>query len=1331
MTNIKRNKAIIAIAISLVMVLSAMTIVVYAVPNLSSSAKSESFAASGTPWTYPTTTQQEPGYTGGTYTMAATTDVSYLNVYQATDVYSFALLNEIYDGASSLMPNETILPWLATGWTEYNLSAMSATNATGTFLGLTSNGNLTTYDPITGSYNPVAYVYQVKIRPGTQWTDYSSSSSTYVFSNKTVFNDGSGVSHSYTYRFPSMSMSTYYVQSADFILSWKILQSALDYSGSFVNVVNVVPVTNQTVDFYLSAQSATFVTYTLETPILPYHVWVSHDYSSSSGAWNYTASLPGSGSYNAWNMGYNPSTGTAPGLVGTGPYMFANNYGEPQGNWIFGQYWKEYVNPHYFVQYTSNLRQWTPKMYELYFPLYLSLSAAVTAVTLNQVDQIWGGVTPSFLPTLATSPNTYVYAKPTTGYAFMQLNSYNQSDSNQTTTKYGFTPSSIAPPLNITSVRQALQYAVNKVYLDSVIAQGYEIPGVSVIPNSDSFWQNHTLPTYPYNPAKAMQMLNNTPGITRINGEYYYHGKQFTINIQASPASEIPLYIEQLLTVAQEWNAIGVKTTVTQESFATLVANLILYGYQGVALGISGIVGDPTGDYFSFYNTSGYGTGFYLGPYSNITFGGVDLSGNQVTQLMNNLTNELNTNTNITQRVQISDEIQGIAATEATMINFGYGVDLFPMVTARFVNATNSTLSQGGYEYWNFLSMHLRTASVTPPSSTVTPIELSVGVVPSSRIYYNGEYGNITISVRNQFGSPVQGASLTIGANPTGALINITSLSGVTNAQGLYTVEFKVFDVQPLIYTSDYVSEINVSAAATLSGSSGPVVPGLGYSFIDVTPQPVAYKILKMPALSASTTSFQSVQLEIYNPVTGAPISGYSYTIQTNDGILAMSNSTNPSAHISQVAENFLSAATDAYAPNGNYNMTQLDGITPANGTFSFGVRVASGVNVSALGGSVESYIFLGNYFAGAPVVGESGYLSLGELTSSTNANGFGVQQPVELPVQVTAGTAQYNISLTTSSPYISTPNGTIEVTAKVTTLAGVPVQNFTVDIVSQNALGANRGYFYGSGTQIQYTNVNELFGSTFLPGIQVTTGANGTATVWFTDGLYKAIVNNGFFSGYAPESFTDQYLQPADMFQLSAVGMNYAVVADATVNSSAYVNNPAPSPVLSAHFGNSQSYNGFTALSANSTYTMFVNSTLVSPAGQYASNLAFNVTVSVGTLAATSGNTSSGGSMSITYVAPNVTVLTAVTLTISTGDPSTYTQTFYIVPEKVVTKTTTHTVYNNSTVTKYLNQIPGYVWALVGVFAVLFVIFAAIAAIEARKARSKSPPEQRPPSGT
>ena len=483
----RKRKVIIAILFSLLMVLVAFAAMGYtpAQPTQQSIATASSVApavsSSPTAWSYPTTTMQEPGYTNGTYIMAATNSVEHLNIYKTSDVYSFYLLDEIYDSATNLLPNETISPWLATSWSETSISSLS--NPGATYLGLNNTSSHSTYDPLNGTLMPVKYIYQVNLRSGVQWTDFPSTggnSATYTYSNVTTFNGPAGSPHVIKYRYSPMTMKTYYVQSADFVLSWKILQSSIDYSGSFANVVNVVPVNNTTVDFYLSSQSATFVTYTLETPILPYHIWVNHDYASSPGVWNYTTSLSASQAYNSWNMGYSSSTGVATGLVGTGPFMMNGGYGMPKGDWTFDHHWYLYVNPHYFVQYTHSLRQWTPKFYELDVPRYLSLSSAVVALSLHQVYQIEGGVTPTYIPTLATVSDSYVYDKPTTGYGYIQLNSFNQQEANNTTAQYGFTPTELGSPLNITSVRQALNYAVNKVYLNTVVAEGYGIPGTSV-----------------------------------------------------------------------------------------------------------------------------------------------------------------------------------------------------------------------------------------------------------------------------------------------------------------------------------------------------------------------------------------------------------------------------------------------------------------------------------------------------------------------------------------------------------------------------------------------------------------------------------------------------------------------------------------------------------------------------------------------------------------------------------------------------------------------------------------------------------------------------------
>ena len=155
----RRRKVFIALLFSVLMVMVAFAAMGY-VPSQSaqqhvSAESSVTPAASSSPtaWTYPTTTMQEPGYTNGTYIMAATNSVQHLNIYKTSDVYSFYLLNEIYDSATSLLPNETISPWLATNWSETSIASMSTPGST--YLGLNGTNSHSTYDQM--SSHPWAY----------------------------------------------------------------------------------------------------------------------------------------------------------------------------------------------------------------------------------------------------------------------------------------------------------------------------------------------------------------------------------------------------------------------------------------------------------------------------------------------------------------------------------------------------------------------------------------------------------------------------------------------------------------------------------------------------------------------------------------------------------------------------------------------------------------------------------------------------------------------------------------------------------------------------------------------------------------------------------------------------------------------------------------------------------------------------------------------------------------------------------------------------------------------------------------------------------------------
>ncbi|SMD30423.1 ABC transporter substrate-binding protein [Picrophilus oshimae] len=1240
------------------------------------------------PYTYPTTTMQEPGYTNGTYKIGEIGNINYINIWDASTVCDFMLLDEIYDSATNFLPNESISPWLATSWSESKAPA-----------------NMTAFSPFTLQNEPVKYIWTVHIRPGVQWQDWTpqNANDTYCFSNHTYYYNpetGQKVYHNYTL-FKSMKMKTYYVQAADFILSWEILNESQDYSGEYYDVVNIIPVNNLTVEFLMSGQSSIFVLDTLETPILPYHIWVKHDYASTPGLWNYTPNLPASESYNAWNLGWNPTTGYAPGLVGSGPFMMYAGYGMPHGVWLPSDYWQLYVNPHYFVQYNSSLKQYTPKIYSIKDIYFASYSPAVSAMAKGEIYSIMLPPPPTFLPTLKTIPNTYIYEKPGTGYGYMQINSY-KADA----------------PYNITQFRQALNYAVNKQYIASVIDEGYATPGASIVPTSDALYHDSNVPTYPYNPTLAYNMISKIPGFSKDSaGNWLYHGKPVTATIQITVASEDPLGVEGAEVIAKSWDSIGIPTTVKQESFTTLVSNLVGLTpstpntFNVISLGISGIVSNPVGFFEDTYDTTGIGTGFYLGPFTSMYYNGSLRNTTYMTNLMNNLVTKMLSTVSVAQSVKIGDTIQFIGANESTLINLGYGVDLIPINNATYTGIVKDTLGIGGFWYWNFFSLHKRV--VVPVVKVPKKVEqqLEVSVFNTHRIFLNGQYGNITIQVRNQFGQPVSGANVVIGYNPQGALLNITSYSGTTNSLGQYRFEFKVLPQNDLIYTNDYLSTINVSASATMSNA----VSGIGYTDIDVLPYAIAYKTSNLPEL-INGTGYRMFNITIVNPMTDKPVSGYAYTVQVlNASIMAK-------AYGNEIVKNVTSiwpygvivGLNSTGAPIMSTNLTEISGVTNSTGNITLMLKVNPDFNFKLNGEYSEEYIFIGDYAAGAPLSGEAPYDVLGEVTSSFNPSGFGVVQPFEMPVMVTNQTNHYNIKVNVMNQ-VTSYNGVS--TIMVTVMNGSkPVPGYKVTLTAQNALGANRGYFIGGlGNGF---NPNQYFGSTSMPEITLTTNASGVAMANLSTGLYKPVMVNGSVASFEGMSYTSKYIIPFDEFEIGVWGANYVnqtyVWADEFHYNSTL--HPLNHPVVNAYIQGSTIYNGVQILPANNTYTMFVNSTYDSMAGPYASDVPFNVSVNIGKVSITSASTGSSGSYSLTYNAPNVSIVTEVTLTITykNGTDPTTVEHFYLVPSYVVTHTVTKKVTVTQKVTKDVTPVIDY--AIMGILAVIAVIFIALFAVERGK---------------
>ncbi len=1261
-----------------------------------SSRVSPDVQTAATPWTYPTTTMEEPNYTGGTYVAASYVDVIGLNIWTVDDLYSFILLNELYDSPYQYAPNETYIPWAATSYSE-------------------TSANFNTFDPINGTTQHVSYIYNVTLRPGIQWTDWTpaTASNTYTFSNYTSFtayNTTTGLEQAYTYQYPwpSVKMNTETIQSADLIMSWKVLVSGVDTSADWSNIVNIVPTSNLTAEYYLSAQSATFPTYTLTAPILPYHLWVQHDWSSTHpGVWNYTGAANG---YDVWDFGYNSATGMAPDLIGSGPFMFSNNYGQPQGAWVPGDYYDLYVNPHYFVQYVPSLRQWTPKIDELYSPLYLSESDAVTALVLGQADTVLSGVDPTFIPTISADPNAYIFFEPPSGYGYAGFNTW--GNTTPMTWAYGtFGPAVADPPFNITAVRQAINYATNKAYLCSVVDEGYCSLGQPIVPPSDAAWYNATAPMYDYNPTLAESLLAGVPGMVKSpsTGNWYYEGKPVTMNILTTVQSADPLGVEEDLIMAQEWDAIGIPTTVLQAAFSTLIGDLFTIDYTGVVtLGITGIEGDPTGDFESFYDEQQtLGTGFYYGPFSAMKVNGVNMTGPQIDNLMDTLYAQLNSVTNFTQRLSIADEIEGIAAQESTIININYGIGIIPFNNATFTGIVPDALSYSSFIYWAFNTVALKPTAVTVPSGIKSQLE--VGVVAPTTVYMNGQYGNLSIEVRNQFGQPEPGMTVSIGSSPSGMLLNISSDTGVTNATGGYQWEFQVLPTNVQVYTADYFGQVNFTVSAVPPSTlASTVVPGVGHALIDVAPAPVAYYAPNATSLLNGGAP-EPFNILVYNPVTGAPISGYKYQIEALQGAVNLT-AASPSTQIVEQTTSFnyvyyfgfASVLDGSYT---NYNITSISGTTGANGLITVDVQANSSANFTVQGNEIASWLFVGNYVAGSAIAGEGPYQSVAELSSSFDPGGFGIQEPVELPLTVVNGTGNVTLSISVSSDSIG-PSGTATVTVTATNASG-PVPDYAVTLYDQNALGANRGLLTNtSGIEVAVPSPNQYFETPYYPGIQLTTNSDGVATAVFSPGLYQPVVVSGVVSGFSPEPYTDPWLIPFDEFQFGAYGANSTFVGR-QIASTELATPVTPSVTAAAYIAGTSRIDGIISLTGGASYTLYVNTTLNSPAGPSAGNIPVSVATSLGSVSPASGTTSSAGTFTATFAAPSVGTPTAVFITVtytaSSGHTVNLTQVVYVMPSFVKVSSTNLDIY----------------YALIGLFAVLMVIFLALWA----SARGRRPP--------
>ena len=167
-------------------------------------------------------------------------------------------------------------------------------------------------------------------------------------------------------------------------------------------------------------------------------------------------------------------------------------------------------------------------------------------------------------------------------------------------------------PFNIKEFRQALSYAVPKqeiidgiLFGKGVIATGPYKP--------DTFWYNKNVKEYPFDPAKAKELLKQA-GFEDINNDGFleYRGKPFQVELMTNQGADIRGKIVEI--VQHNWNNIGIKTQIKQLEWASMLTEKRKGNFDAILLGWS-ITQDP--DLYDIWSSERIEKGYNFIGYKN------------------------------------------------------------------------------------------------------------------------------------------------------------------------------------------------------------------------------------------------------------------------------------------------------------------------------------------------------------------------------------------------------------------------------------------------------------------------------------------------------------------------------------------------------------------------------------------------------------------------------------------------------------------------------------------------------------------------------------------
>ncbi|MEM3493917.1 MAG: ABC transporter substrate-binding protein, partial [Thermoplasmata archaeon] len=529
---------------------------------------------------------------GGVFKIGFMSDVKALNPCVPNDVWSWAVLDLIYESLSvpSKQTGEPI-PWIAENWT------------------------MDTEDGLN---------WTVRIRQGIKWHDgMPLTADDVVFSyNFQITNYPCGFNH--------------------FCIDLTPLPGATDRNETYYNGIQKVD--TYTVKFVLWKRCSTFFSHCLAIPILPKHIWRNH--------WDDKTS---------WNMDYNPVTGEA-NVIGSGPFKF--------------KYWKQGVevkierNPDYFAKtiLEDGNQYRAPFVDAIQIFIYQNMDAMVTALKQGAIDYIWWSIDPSWIPVISQISGTKVFVNADRGYYYLGFNLMHPFEGYDEGTGYQprhdendpiTYPNPQAGNDAGLAFRRAVAHCIDKDYIVSQLLQGLGEKGVSVVPPSYSLWYNDSLPQYPYNITRAKAILDaaNYNDTDADGWREDYTGRKMgggQIEILTPPVYYDPVRAEAGKLIANAMRLAGINAVSQPTAFGEIVDSVFVN--RTFEMFILGWRLGPEPDWlydffhskFDWYNPAIGDGGNNPHAYRN--------------QEYDTLVSQIETEMNLSRRVQIVKDCQGIIA---------------------------------------------------------------------------------------------------------------------------------------------------------------------------------------------------------------------------------------------------------------------------------------------------------------------------------------------------------------------------------------------------------------------------------------------------------------------------------------------------------------------------------------------------------------------------------------------------------------------------------------------------------------------------------------------